>query len=83
MSDNKVIRSILCNGPGVLWSTLEPTQRLMWLFFQSGGFTPCGNQLVEIDTSDPDDIWPSRCPVCQTDINLDYDDTVANLTMIG
>ena len=34
-------------------------------------FGECGLQLVELDMSEPDDIWPDKCPICKTDNNWD------------
>ena len=34
-------------------------------------FGECGLQLVELDMSEPDDIWPDVCPICKTDTNWD------------
>ena len=36
-------------------------------------FGMCGPQTVELDTSEPNDIWPAYCPVCGTDTNWDMD----------
>lgn len=86
MSDKqeKVMASIWCRGPGVPWSTLLPEERMSIIFrkepddnrqaiFQSlaSAFGECGLQLIELDMSEPDDIWPDKCPVCKTDNNWD------------
>lgn len=86
MSDKqeKVMASIWCRGPGVLWSTLDSMERMSILFRKSAedprpgllekiavSFGECGLQLVELDMSEPDDIWPDVCPICKTDTNWD------------
>lgn len=76
--------SIWCRGPAVPWSSLTGVERLAIAFRKepqdpnpallesiSTVFGECGIQLVELDMSDPDDIWPSFCPVCGTDVNWD------------
>ena len=64
---------IWCNGPATPWSGLTPLERLTVLLLTEvpNNFGKCGPQTVELDTSDPDDIWPAYCPVCQTDVNWD------------
>lgn len=84
--DEKVMASIWCRGPGVFWSTLTPMERMSILFRKSPeeegvsllaelslSFGECGIQLVELDMSEPDDIWPDKCPICKTDTNWDMD----------
>lgn len=86
MSDNKekVMVSVWCRGPGVPWSSLTKLERLAVLFRNEPDdsqpsvlqsltldFTECGLQLVELDISNPDDIYPYECPVCKTDTNWD------------
>lgn len=83
MSEEKVIRRILCEGPGVPWDTLLPVDRLMWLLFKSGDYSVCGDQDVEIDLSSYEDPYPKDCPVCGTDMNWNHDQTMANINMIG
>lgn len=82
MSDKqeKVMVSIWCRGPAVPWSTLKGEERLAIVFRKSAEetrpaifenlalkFGECGLQLVELDMSDPDDIYPSDCPICEAD----------------
>ena len=64
---------IWCNGPATPWSGLTPLERLTVLLLTEvpNKFGKCGPQTVELDTSDPEDIWPAYCPVCQTDVNWD------------
>ena len=70
---------IWCNGPATLWLDLTPLERLAVLLRPnllpevSSKFGNCGPQTVELDTSNPDDIWPAYCPVCQTDMNWDME----------
>ena len=86
MSDKKekVMASIWCRGPAVVWSTLTSMERMSILFRKSAedtrpgllegissNFGECGLQLVELDMSEPDDIWPDKCPICKTDNNWD------------
>lgn len=82
----KVLASIWCRGPGVPWSTLSGLERIAIVFRKNAddqrqsilenmslNFGECGIQLVELDMSDPDDIWPDLCPVCKTDMNWDIE----------
>ena len=86
MSDKqeKVMASIWCRGPGVPWSTLTGHERLSIVFRKSAeeegrglleslalNFGECGLQLVELDMSNPDDIYPTECSICKTDMNWD------------
>ena len=85
-SKNPVFRSVWCRGPAVPWSSLSGVERLSIAFRKSGEqegsgifesiseqFGECGIQLVEIDMSDPNDIFPWECPTCGTDVNWDWD----------
>jgi hypothetical protein len=81
--------SVWCNGPGIPWDKLTKIERLAILFrpssqkdFESdthvlesvaSKFGVCGVQLVELDLSIPDDIYPMMCPVCKTDTNWDIE----------
>jgi len=78
--------SIWCRGPAVRWSTLAGIERLAIVFRKNpddpnpvllesiaNNFGECGLQLVELDLSDLDDIWPDVCPVCGTDGNWDME----------
>lgn len=82
----KVMASIWCRGPGVPNKILTPVQRLGVLFRKNADepgnalfasaiphLGECGIQLVELDMSEPDDIWPNLCPVCKTDNFWDMD----------
>lgn len=82
--DEKVMASIWCRGPGIPWSTLAPEERISIIFRKNADdkrpsifenvalkFGECGLQLVELDMSELDDIWPDVCPVCKTDMNWD------------
>ena len=86
MSDKKekVMASIWCRGPKVPWSTLTGHERLSIVFRKSAeeegrslleslalNVGECGLQFVELDMSEPDDIWPDNCPICKTDVNWD------------
>ena len=88
MSDKqeKVMISIWCRGPGVPWSTLTGEERLSIVFRKSAEenryaifedlaarFGECGLQLVELDMHDLDDIYPTECSICKTDMNWDMD----------
>jgi hypothetical protein len=84
--DEKVMISIWCRGPGVPWSTLKGEERLAIVFRKSAEetrpaifedlaakFGECGIQLVELDMHDLDDIYPTSCSICKTDMNWDMD----------
>ena len=86
MSDSdldKVRVSVWCRGPAVSWSTLSKMEKLAILTRNrpddvsdplsliSSRFSECGPQLVELDLSVPDDVYPLDCPVCGTDTNFD------------
>lgn len=84
--DQKVMASIWCRGPGVPWSTLDGVERLAIVFRKNADdtrssilenealkFGECGLQLVQLDMSDVDDIWPDVCSICKTDMNWDMD----------
>ena len=86
MSTKKVMASIWCRGPGVPNKDLTTGQRLGIMFRKSGeeagpslfesqitDLKECGVQLVELDMSNLDDIWPDLCPVCKTDTFWDMD----------
>lgn len=68
----KVFKSIWCEGPGTDWMQLTPDERLLWFLFKRGPFSMCGPSVVEMDMSNPDDIWPMYCPTCNTDTNWEY-----------
>ena len=78
--------SIWCRGPGVPWSTLTGPERISIVFRKSAEeegrglleslalkFGECGLQLVKLDLSDLDDIWPDECSVCGSDTNWDME----------
>lgn len=85
MSNNKkVMASLWCRGPAVPWTQLTGTERLAVAFRKeaddsrtalledlASNFGECGIQYVELDMSNPDDIYPMNCPICKTDMNWD------------
>lgn len=84
--DEKVMVSIWCRGPAVPWSTLTGEERLSIVFRKSAEdtrpaifenlalkFGECGIQLVELDLHDLDDIYPTSCSICKTDMCWDMD----------
>lgn len=84
MSTEKVMVSMWCRGPAVPWKELTGEERLAITFRKSpeenryaifenlaAGFGECGLQLVKLDMSDPDDIYPNNCSICNTDMNWD------------
>lgn len=71
--------TIWCKGPATPWSGLTPLERFAIMFRPSilneigSKFGFCGPQTVQLDTSDPNDVWPDDCPTCGTDTHWDMD----------
>jgi hypothetical protein len=82
----KLMVSMWCRGPAVPWSSLTGEERLSIVFRKSAEdtrpaifenlalkFGECGLQLVELDLQDLDDIYPTFCSICKTDMCWDMD----------